>query len=111
MEVAHVDDGGATFAREFAARLVAAGIPLWRISLALMTRHPEVLWRTVQWRDGHDVVVRDQPHARLDDACYTSSAVAVARRDPRPIRVRLAPGPLPYPVCEDLRAEEARSTR
>jgi adenylate cyclase len=105
MEVPHVDDGGATFVRDLAAQLVAARIPVWRISLALMTMHPEVLWRTVQWREGHDVVVRDQAHARLDDAYYTSSAVAVARRDPRPVRVRLGEGALPYPLCVDLRAE------
>jgi adenylate cyclase len=105
MEVPHVDDGGATFLRDLAARLIEAGLPLWRISLALMTMHPEVLWRTVQWREGHDVVVRDQAHARLDDAYYTSSAVAVARRDSGPIRVRLGEGSLPYPICEDLRAE------
>ncbi len=104
MDVAHVDDDGATFMRALADRLLAAGIPLWRVSYALMTMHPEVLWRTVQWRAGESVVVRDQPHARIDDAFYTKSPVAVARREPGPIRVRLVEGALPYPICEDLRA-------
>lgn len=105
MDVAHVADDGATFMRELAARLLAADIPLWRISYALLTMHPEILWRTVQWRDGKDVVVRDQVHTRLDDAFYTRSPVAVARRESRPLRVRLVKGALPYPICEDLRAE------
>ena len=60
-----------------AAQLGAAGVPLCRLRYALMTMHPEVFWRTVQWRTGDDVVVRDQPHERLNDAFYTTSPVAV----------------------------------
>ncbi len=99
----HADDGGAAFMRALTSRLVAAGLPLWRVSYALMTKHPEVLWRTVQWRRGEEVVVRDQPHARLDDAFYTKSAVAAVRRSSEPVRVRLVAGDLPFPICNDLR--------
>jgi hypothetical protein len=73
------DGGGAAFMRALAERLVAGGFPLWRMSSALMTMHPEVLWRTVQWHAAEGVTVRDQPHARLDDPFYTRSAVAVVR--------------------------------
>src|SRR5277367_5679738 len=97
------DDDSAGFMRALAARLIAAGLPLWRVSYALMTMHPEVLWRTVQWRAGEELVVRDQPHTRLDDDFYTKSAVAVVRRSSTPVRVRLLPGDLPFPVCYDLR--------
>ncbi|HTL86824.1 MAG TPA: hypothetical protein VL856_16695 [Acidimicrobiia bacterium] len=95
------------FIRGFAERLRACGFDVSRISYALMTMHPEVLWRTVQWRRGQDIVVRDQPHARLDDDFYTRSAVAVVRRTRSPIRVRLVAGELPFPICVDLRAEGA----
>ena len=94
----------AAFLRALAARLTLFGIPLWRVSYALMTMHPEVLWRTVQLR-GTDVAVRDQPHARLDDPFYTKSAVAVVRRSRSPVRVPLVPGDLPFPICIDLRDE------
>ena len=52
------DDAGA-FAREFARRMLDAGVPLWRFRYALMTMHPEVLWRSVLWsaRDGVSVFV------------------------------------------------------
>jgi adenylate cyclase len=102
-----VDGGGAPFMRALVARLVASGLPLWRVSYALMTMHPEVLWRTVQWRAAGGVTVRDQPHARLDDPFYTKSAVAVVRRTGAPVRVRLLPGELPFPICHDLRDEGA----
>ncbi len=58
MEVPHVEDGGEGFATALAGRLIESGLPLWRVSYALMTKHPEVLWRTVQWKAGA-VVVRD----------------------------------------------------
>lgn len=103
----HAGDDGAAFMRGLAACLIAAGLPLARISLALMTMHPEVLWRTVQWRAGRDVRVHDQPHARQSDPYYTRSAVAAVRRTAGPVRVRLLPGDLPYPICHDLRAEGA----
>jgi len=102
----HRGGDGAGFARALAARLVEAGAPLWRMSYALMTVHPEVLWRTVQWRAG-EITLRDQPRARLDDPFYTRSAVATARKERVPLRVRLVDGDLPYPICVDLRDEGA----
>ena len=104
MDVEHVEDGGESFGGALAERLVAAGLPLWRLSFALMTKHPEVLWRTVQWKAG-SVVVRDQPHARLLERFYTHSAVARARQSGERVRVRLLPGELPYPVAAELREE------
>jgi hypothetical protein len=40
-------DDSAVFARKLAEQLVASGFPLWRLRYALMTMHPEVLWRSV----------------------------------------------------------------
>ena len=65
VDVPHVDDGGPTFMRDLFEQLVSMGLPLWRGSLALMTMHPEVLWRTVQWHDEGGVTVLDREHARL----------------------------------------------
>jgi len=105
MDAPHHEDDGTAFLDELARRLVASGLPLSRVSYALMTKHPEVLWRTIQWRAGEHTLVRDQPHARLDDAFYTQSPVAVVRRDGRPIRVRLGDGAPTFPIAEDLRRE------
>lgn len=102
LETPWIDDGGRSFAKELASHLVDAGLPLWRSSVALMTKHPEVLWRTLVWEDG-GVDVRDQPHARLFEPYYEKSAVAVARSKRETVDVRLVPGALPYPICEELR--------
>src|SRR5689334_20729295 len=92
------DDDGTSFARGLVECLTKVHqLPMWRMSYALMTKHPEVLWRTVQWREGTDITIRDQPHARLEDAFYTKSPVALARRTREPVRVRLTEGALPFP--------------
>ena len=104
MDVEHVEDGGESFAGALAERLRSAGVPVWRLSFALMTKHPEVLWRTVLWKAG-EVVARDQPHARLLEPFYTQSAVARARQSGERVRVRLLAGELSYPVALELREE------
>ena len=99
----HVDDGGPTFVRDLAERLRAGGLPLWRVSLALLTKHPEVLWRTVQWHEVDGVKVLERQHQTSQEPFFTDSPVALLIRGAAPIRVRLTPGDLPYPVCRDLR--------
>jgi adenylate cyclase len=106
VDVEHVEDGGESFAAGLAERLAGAGVAVWRLSFALLTKHPEVLWRTVQWKDGV-VVARDQPHARLLEAFYTESAVARARESGERVRVKLVDGALAYPVAVELRDEGA----
>jgi adenylate cyclase len=99
----HRGDGSAAFAAALAERLVAAGVPLWRLRYALTTMHPEVLWRSVMWRRLEGVSVIDQPHKRLEDTFYTGSPVAVVRRSLTPLRVRLEPGELGFALCTELR--------
>jgi adenylate cyclase len=103
VEEPYGDDDSTAFARALAERLRAAGVPLWRLRYALMTMHPEVLWRSVLWRADGGVAVVDQPHARLEDAFYTASPVAVVRASRAPLRVRLGPGELPFALCTELR--------
>jgi adenylate cyclase len=98
-------DASTAFVAALAERLVAEGIPLWRMRYALTTMHPEVLWRSVMWRRLEGVSVVDQPHRRLEDAFYTKSPVAVVRDSRAPLRVRLEPGDLPFALCTELRDE------
>jgi hypothetical protein len=44
--------GFPAFFAEFCARLVAAGIPVWRATLGLERLHPEEIGSMVVWRDG-----------------------------------------------------------
>ena len=98
----HRDDAGGLL-EGFVNRLAEAGVPLSRASCALMTMHPELVWRTVQWAAGDGVKLRDQPRSRLDEPFYTASPVAVVRRTRQPVRVPLLAGDLPFPICRDLR--------
>lgn len=104
MDHPHVDDDGTAFMHALHAKLRAAGLPIWRISYALTTKHPELLWRTVQSASDGDVVVRDQPHARLADDFYRKSAVALARESGATVRVRLDGSDARFPIAADLRA-------
>jgi adenylate cyclase len=99
----HHGDDSTAFVRGLAGCLSAAGIPLWRLRYALMTMHPEVLWRAVFWRADEGAAVIDQPHARLGDPFYTASPVAVVRESRSPLRVRLGPGELPFALSAELR--------
>src|SRR5205085_585983 len=83
---------GAAFMRRLAERLAGAGVALWRLRYALMTMHPEVLWRSVLFRAHQGVVVADQPRARLEDAFYTNSPVAIVRQSLTSLRVRRGRG-------------------
>ena len=95
----------ARFVMGLAEQLTCAGIPLWRLRYALMSMHPEVLWRSVLWSKRDGVSVIDQPHARLGDAFYTASPVAVVRSSGSSLRVRLEPGELPFALCTELREQ------
>src|SRR5258708_2148654 len=101
----HVDDGGEAFLRGLVEELRARGLPLSRASVCLMTMHPEVFWRNIQWHEGGAIEVFAREHQLLGMPFFTKSPVAELRKGAAPIRVLLAPGPLPYPVCEYLRAQ------
>jgi adenylate cyclase len=102
---AHVDDAGESFLRTFVAALRERGLPLWRANICLMTMHPEVFWRTLQWHEPGQIRALERSHDLLLSPFFTTSPVAALRRGTPAIRVRLDPGPLPYPICEDLRGD------
>jgi len=104
VDARHVNDGGETFLRGLVAELRARGLPLWRASICLLTMHPEVFWRNVQWYEGDEIKVFPRRHEVLGTPYFTTSPIVAIRRGEAPIRVPLRPGPLPFPVCEDLRA-------
>jgi adenylate cyclase len=99
----HQSDDSTAFVRALAERLMVAGVPLWRMRYALMTMHPEVLWRSVFWRADEGASTIDQPHQRLEDPFYTASPVATVRQSGASLRIRLGAGELPYALCVELR--------
>jgi adenylate cyclase len=103
MNEPHDDADSTAFVRALAQRLTEAGVPLWRLRYALLTMHPEVLWRSVFWRADEGASVIDQSHQRLEDPFYTASPIAAVRQTRAPLRIRLGPGELPYALCVELR--------
>ncbi|WP_439816751.1 adenylate/guanylate cyclase domain-containing protein [Zavarzinia sp. CC-PAN008] len=109
-----VDHGGNTHGIErliaqVGEQLRAEGVPLWRVSSAVMAIHPELFARTFRWTDGQGVEVRGRARGAeaLDD--YVLSPVAAIHRGNPGFRYQLeqTTAPDPYPVLTDLRAEGA----
>src|ERR1700746_3951186 len=46
-------------------RLVACGIPLWRVAVFVRTLHPNVMGRRLVWRPGVDVEITEAPYELL----------------------------------------------
>lgn len=101
----HSAHDSTAFVRALAEQLRGAQVPLWRLRFALMTMHPEVLWRSVFWRADEGASVIDQAHRRLEDPFYTESPVAAVRQSGESLRVRLGQGELPYALCRELREQ------
>lgn len=105
LHTAHVPDGGPSFMRDLVALLRGLGLPLWRMSFALLTKHPEVLWRTLQWHETDGVSVIERQHRTLGDPFFTHSPVALLQQGSPPIRVRLTGEDVRFPVCRDLQQQ------
>ena len=105
LNAAHVEDGGPSFVRDFAELVRSRGLPIWRVSLSLLTKHPEVLWRTLQWHETEGVKIIDRQHQTSLDPFFPQSPVARLVRGAPPIRVRLTQEELPYPICRDLQRQ------
>ena len=62
-------------------RLVAAGVPLWRVGAFVRTLHPDVLGRNFIWRPGAEVVVGTATYDMLDSPEFTTSPLAIVFRE------------------------------
>src|SRR5215831_6603050 len=92
---------------QLCGRLVACGIPLWRVAVFVRTLHPNVMGRRLVWRPGAEVEVREAPFELLEASDFLDSTIARVYLTADPIRRRLAvPHPvLDFPILSELRAE------
>lgn len=90
-------------------RLVACGLPLWRVAVFIRTLHPNVMGRRFVWRPGTEVEAREAPFELLETSDFLDSTIARVYLTADPIRRRLAgPNPvLDFPILSELRAEAA----
>jgi adenylate cyclase len=103
----HVDDGGISLMQGLVEQLRGRALPLWICTFTLLTKHPELAARTVRWTEEGGVKTIERSHETLHQPYFTASPFARLRQGEPYVRVRLDPGPLPFPICEDLRARGA----
>ena len=75
-------------------RLVACGIPSWRVAVFVRTLHPNIMGRRFVWRPGAEVEVREAPFELLETSDFLDSSIARVYLTARP-RSSQAGGPAP----------------
>ncbi len=94
--------------RALGGRLIAEGVPVWRIYVGLHQLHPAFVGRAIVWDRTKDVVVeKPRPHGIKDSAYYRQNPVSAIFERGEHIRRRLEePGAvLDYPVLGQLQAD------
>jgi adenylate cyclase len=105
LHLRHVGDGGLSLMADLVELLRAQGLPLWRCRFNLMTKHPELVWHTVQWSEEEGVKLIERSRSAMEEPLFTRSPVALLRNGSPPIRVRLEGADLRFPVCQELKAQ------
>jgi adenylate cyclase len=91
---------------ECCERLVAAGLPLYRVGIFIRTLHPEIFGRNFIWRPDTGVVIGSVDFDIQSAPEFLSSPLAVVFHDGIEVRSRLhEPSSKPFPFFDDMRAE------
>jgi adenylate cyclase len=92
---------------QLSKRLVACGIPLWRVAVFVRTLHPNVMGRRFTWRPDAEVELTEAPFELLETEYFRDSPIARVYQTGVAIRRKLADPDCPedFPVLADLRAE------
>jgi adenylate cyclase len=69
-------------------KLVASGLPLWRVGVFVRTLHPDLFGRSFVWRPGTDVVVGAAGHDIVESDAYRTSPLATLYQTGRGVRHR-----------------------
>jgi adenylate cyclase len=88
-------------------RLVARGIPLWRVAVFVNTLHPQIFGRRFIWRPGAEVEISEGRFGLFDTPEFRDNPVARVYTTRTALRRRLAdPGcAMDFPILQELRAE------
>ena len=91
---------------ETCERLVAAGLPLWRVGVFIRTLHPDIYGRNFIWRPGAEVEGGTVDHNILEAPGFLSSPLMIVFRDGLEVRGRLEDLQSGrFPIFSDLLAE------
>ena len=87
-------------------RMVAAGLPLWRVGVFVRTLHPDIYGRNFIWKPGSEVEVGSVDYKILESPDFHSSPLFIVFQQGLEVRARADdPQSARFPVVNDLRAE------
>src|ERR1700755_1965726 len=87
-------------------RLVAAGVPLFRVGVFVRTLHPEIFGRNFIWKPGAEVEIGTVDFAILDSPGFHSSPLSIFCTKAVEVRARPDdPASKRFPIVEELAAE------
>jgi adenylate cyclase len=88
-------------------RLVACGIPLWRVAVFVNTLHPQIVGRRFVWHPGADVEISEGRFGLFDTPEFRDNPVARVYATKNAIRRRLADPDcaMDFPILLELCAE------
>jgi adenylate cyclase len=92
---------------QLSERLVACGIPLWRVAVFVNTLHPQIIGRRFIWLPGAGVEISEGRFGLFDTPEFRNNPVARVYATRNALRRRLAdPGcAMDFPILQELRAE------
>jgi adenylate cyclase len=92
---------------ELCQRLVAAGLPLWRVMVFVRTLHPEIVGRRFVWHPDTGTVVTDGSFELLERRSFIESPMMHVAKTGESFRRRLADPDcvMDYGILHELRAE------
>jgi adenylate cyclase len=94
------------FLAQTCEKLIAAGIPLWRVAAFVTTPHPDLFGRAFIWRLGSEVVVNAAKSDLPETPEFKQSPLALVYQSQKEIRFRLdGPESRRFPFFDDMRAE------
>jgi adenylate cyclase len=87
-------------------RLVAAGLPLWRVGVFIRTLHPDIFGRNFIWRPGTKVEMGTVDFQILESPEFQSSPLITVFQQGIEVRAHADdPASERFPIIDDLRAE------
>src|SRR5579872_7091725 len=91
---------------ELCERMVACGIPLWRVAVFVTTLHPDVMGRRFLWQAESGVTTSEALHDLKQTDEFVRSPFSTVYATRAPLRQRLGDngGPIEFDVLRDLRA-------
>jgi adenylate cyclase len=94
---------------ELAQRLIAEGVPLWRLSTSLISFDPVLISTNIFWFRDRGAQVQYPPYSLLQGPTYKRSTIQRLIEKGEEVRVRLdlPADQVPFPVLVDLKSQGA----